>query len=112
MAISLTLLVSAVGIWQQQTLQVLRPFAGRLTTLITEEFMHLDLVILVYKFVVCGKINEINTQTVNIKVHTEHLSTSQTKTKNYPYTENMAAIWHNSSKLYPSSQRMISTSQI
>jgi len=45
MAIGLALLVSAVSIWQQKTLQVLRPFAGRLTTLITKEFMHLDWVI-------------------------------------------------------------------
>ena len=42
MAINLALLVSAVSVWLQQTLQVLRPFAGRLTTLITEEFIQPD----------------------------------------------------------------------
>ena len=42
MAITHTLLVSAVSIWLLLTLQVLRPFAGGLTTLITEESIQLD----------------------------------------------------------------------
>ena len=69
-----------------------------------------------YKLVVSGKM-KWNKHTdahsmVNIKVHTEHLSKSQTETLSYLYTENMAAIWHNSNELFPSSQSMISTSQI
>ena len=46
MAISRALLVSTVSLWVQQTPQVLRLFAGQLTTLITEESAQYPVMIL------------------------------------------------------------------